>query len=42
MMISQHATWAASAPVIELTIMVAVAWAMVYHIYGRAAAVKGF
>ena len=40
MMISQHATWAASSPVIELTIMVGVAWAMVYHIYGRAAAVS--
>jgi hypothetical protein len=42
MMISQHATWAASSPIIELTIIVAIGWALVYHIYGRAAAVKGF
>jgi len=42
MMISQHATWAASSPIIELTIMVAIGWALTYHIYGRAAAVKGF
>jgi uncharacterized membrane protein len=42
MMISQHATWAASNPPILLTIIVGVGWALVYHIYDRAKAVKGF
>ena len=40
MMISQHATWAANP--FALTLIVAVGWAMVYHIYDRAAKVKGF
>jgi uncharacterized membrane protein len=42
MMISQHATWAASATPISLTIIVAVGWATAYHIYDRAKNVKGF
>jgi uncharacterized membrane protein len=42
MMISQHATWAASNPPIMLTVIVGVGWALVYHIYDRAKAVKGF
>jgi uncharacterized membrane protein len=40
MMVSQHATWAASP--ITLTIIVGVGWAMVYHIYDRAKKVPGF
>ncbi len=42
MMISQHATWAASWTPITLTIIVAIGWAMAYHIYDRAKAVQGF
>jgi uncharacterized membrane protein len=42
MMISQHATWAASWTPVMLTIMVAIGWAMTYHIYDRAKNVKGF
>lgn len=43
MMISQHATWAAGGlGPIWLTVMVAVGWAATYHIYDRAAKVKGF
>jgi len=43
MMISQHATWAASgiAP-IWLTLIVAVGWGLAYHIYDRVPKVKGF
>lgn len=40
MMVSQHETWAANP--IWLTIIVAVGWALTYHIYDRAAKVKGF
>lgn len=40
MMISQHANWAAN-PIL-LTIVVAVGWGLVYHMYDRAAKVKGF
>jgi hypothetical protein len=39
-MISQHATWAAN-PII-VAVIVAVGWAIVYHLYGIAAKVKGF
>ena len=42
MMISQHATWAATGTPIALTIVVAVGWALTYHIYERAKNVKGF
>jgi uncharacterized membrane protein len=42
MMISQHATWAATATPISLTIVVLLGWGMTYHIYGRAKNVKGF
>ena len=42
MMISQHATWAATATPIALTIIVLVGWAGTYHIYERAKNVKGF
>jgi uncharacterized membrane protein len=43
MMISQHATWASgSLGPLWLTIIVAVGWFGVTHIYGRAAQVKGF
>jgi uncharacterized membrane protein len=42
-MVSQHATWAAgSLGPLWLTIVVAVGWFAVTHIYGRAAKVKGF
>jgi uncharacterized membrane protein len=41
MMISQHATWAAASPIFS-AIMVLVGWGLVYHIYDRAKAVKGF
>ncbi len=40
MMISQHATWAAS-PLI-LTAIVLVGWGLVYHLYDRAKKVPGF
>ena len=40
MMLAQHATWAASP--ITLTIVVVVAWAIVYHLYDRSKNVKGF
>jgi len=40
MMISQHATWAAHP--IWLAVIVLVAWAVVYHLFGRAARVPGF
>jgi uncharacterized membrane protein len=40
LMVSQHETWAANP--IFLTIIVAVGWALAYHIYDRAAKVKGF
>ena len=40
MMISQHATWAASP--ISLTLVVLVGWGIAYHLYGRAPNVKGF
>ena len=40
MMISQHANWAAN-PIL-LTIVVAVGWGLVYHMYDRAAKVKEF
>jgi uncharacterized membrane protein len=39
-MVGQHETWAANP--IYLTIIVAVGWALVYHIYDRATKVKGF
>jgi uncharacterized membrane protein len=44
LMISQHATWAASPTLgpVFLTVVVAVGWAITYHIYDRAAKVKGF
>ena len=42
MMISQHATWAASWTPVMLTIIVAIGWATAYHIYDRAKNVKGF
>ena len=40
MMVSQHAIWAAN-PIL-LAIMVLVGWGLVYHLYDRAKAVKGF
>jgi len=40
MMISQHATWAANP--ITLAIVVLAGWGVVYHLYDRAKAVKGF
>jgi len=40
MMISQHATWAANP--IALTVMVALGWGLVYHIYSQVPNVKGF
>ena len=40
MMISQHATWAASP--VSLTLVVLVGWGIAYHLYGRAPNVKGF
>jgi uncharacterized membrane protein len=40
MMLSQHETWAANP--ITLTIIVAIGWAITYHIYDRAGKVKGF
>lgn len=40
LMISQHATWAASP--ITLTVIVAFGWALTYHLYQRAAKVPGF
>jgi uncharacterized membrane protein len=39
-MISQHATWAANP--IFLVIIILVGWGLVYHLYDRAAQVKGF
>ena len=39
-MISQHATWSANP--IYLAIVVLVGWGLVYHVYERAKAVKGF
>jgi uncharacterized membrane protein len=39
-MVSQHETWAANP--ISLAIIVAVGWALVYHLYDRAGKVKGF
>jgi uncharacterized membrane protein len=39
-MISQHATWAANPILLGLVIFVG--WATVYHVYDRAAKVKGF
>lgn len=42
LMISQHATWAASATPISLTIIVALGFGLAYHIYDRAKNVKGF
>jgi uncharacterized membrane protein len=42
MMVSQHATWASGIGPIWLTVIVAVGWATTYHIYDRAAKVKGF
>lgn len=42
MMVSQHATWASGIGPIWLTVIVAVGWAATYHIYDRAAKVKGF
>ena len=39
-MMGQHSTWAANP--IRLAIVVLVGWAIVYHLYGRAKAVKGF
>jgi uncharacterized membrane protein len=42
MMISQHATWAASYPAIELTLIVAIGFFGVYHLYNHAPKVKGF
>jgi len=42
MMISQHATWAASYTVIELTLIVFVGFFGVYHLYNHAPKVKGF
>jgi uncharacterized membrane protein len=41
-MISQHATWAATATPISLTIVVLVGWGLVSHVYERAKNVKGF
>jgi uncharacterized membrane protein len=40
MMVSQHATWAASP--ITLGIIVLVGWALVYHLYDRSRKVPGF
>lgn len=40
LMVSQHASWAASP--LALVIVVALGWAFVYHMYDRAAQVKGF
>jgi uncharacterized membrane protein len=40
MMVSQHATWAASP--ITLGIVVLVGWALVYHLYDRSKKVPGF
>jgi len=40
LMVSQHATWAASP--IALAIVVLAGWGVVYHLYDRAKAVKGF
>ena len=40
MMLSQHALWSTNP--IWLAIIVLVGWAIVYHIYDRAKAVKGF
>ena len=44
MMLSQHATWAASPTwgPITLGIIVLVGWALVYHLYDRAKKVPGF
>ena len=42
MMISQHATWAATFSPIMLTIIVLIGWAAVSHVYTRAGKVKGF
>ena len=39
-MMNQHATWAANP--ITLTVIVAVGWAIVYHLYDRAKKVPGF
>ncbi len=39
-MISQHAFWAASP--IWMAVIVLVGWSLVYHLYSRAAQVKGF
>ena len=41
MMIGQHAVWAASTPIYAM-IIVAVGFAIAYHIYDRAAKVQGF
>jgi len=42
MMIGQHATWAASAPLIELPLIVLVGFYGTYHLYNHAPKVKGF
>lgn len=46
MMLNAHETWAAGRGIfagpLVLTIVVAVGWALTYHIYDRAAKVKGF
>ena len=43
MMVSQHATWASgSIGPILLTVIVAVGWALVFHVYDRVPKVKGF
>ncbi|GIW42273.1 MAG: hypothetical protein KatS3mg076_2850 [Candidatus Binatia bacterium] len=42
MMVSQHATWAASWPIVWLPLVVLAGWAVVYHIYDRASKVPGF
>ncbi len=42
MMINQHSTWAASAPVVMIPLVVFVGFFGVYHLYNHAPKVKGF
>lgn len=42
MMLNAHDVWAASAPIILLTLIVLAGFALVYHLYGLAPKVKGF
>ncbi|HYD47899.1 MAG TPA: urate hydroxylase PuuD, partial [Terriglobales bacterium] len=41
MMMNQHMTWAAANPIL-LVVVVLAGWGLVYHLYDRAAQVKGF